>query len=1033
MTTYQTSTRTRRSGGLGAFIPTLVILALIVAALVVTANVYTEVQWYSQLGAVRVFFTQWGWALALGVIGVVLTMATVIVNLRATKPKQADSVSIPANVLRYRNLAEKHKWLTYLILPFAIALLFGAPLAGEWRTYLTWINRTPFGEVDPQFGREVSFYVFTLPVIQSILTFFTTLIIVAAAVAAIGHYLYGGISVEDGKFRTTNRARVHLTILGFLLILIFAAQLWISRYNLLLGENERFSGASYTDINAVLPGRTILAILLLIIAVLFVVSALRGMWRLVTTGVIVAVVSALAVGWAWPQLVQSFQVRPNAIEAESPYIQRNIDATLKAYGMDDIETKSYQARTEAESGLLAGDAEATAQIRLLDPNIVSPTFNQMQQNRQYYAFPQQLAVDRYQLPDEKEGVLRDTVIGVRALNLDGLDPNQRTWINEHTVYTHGFGVAAAYGNTTTTQGQPQFFQAGIAADGQASINKLGDYEPRVYFGQNLPEYSIVGAPEGTEPWEIDYPSDSAGGQQYNTYDGNGGPSVGGIWNKLMYAIKYRSTDIMFSDRVTDESQILFVRDPKERVQRVAPYLTLDSRVYPAVVDMDGNPDTPKRLVWMVDGYTTSNSYPYSARESLQEATVDALTGQVQQSAQVNYIRNSVKAVVDAYDGSVTLYQWDAEDPILNAWDRIFPGMLTPVSEMPGDLMAHVRYPEDLFKVQRQLLTRYHVTDPGSFYTTGDFWNIPTDPGATTTTQQGAFVTNQPEAGAGVAQPPYYLTLQMPGQDSAEFSLSTPFIPGGQTNRNIMTGFLAVDSNAGNEDGKIREGYGKMRLLELPRDLTVPGPGQAQNNFLADENVSRQLNLLNQGGTQVRLGNLLTLPVGGGMLYVQPVFVQASSGTSYPLMQYVLTAFGDSNRIGFAPTLQESLDQTFGGDSGAKAGDAALEDSKSDRVPPAARGDGKDAQDGATPAPKAEGPKKDKPAATPKPDEAAAPAPAADAPAQDRLNAALGDMQAAVTEAEEAMKNGDWAGYGAAQDKLQKALDQAVAADKELRP
>ncbi|WP_308663015.1 UPF0182 family protein [uncultured Actinobaculum sp.] len=1027
MTTYQASTRQRRSGGMSAFIPTLVILALIVVAFAVSASVYTEVQWYSQLGAARVFFTQWGWALALGVIGTLLMMAAVIINYAVTKTKgkaEGAENAAPAgsNISHYRSLALKHKWVTYLAIPLLVALIFGAPLAGEWRTYLTWINRTPFGQTDPQFGLEVSFYVFTLPVIQSILTFLITLLVVSAATAVIGHYLHGGLSVDEGKIEVGGRARVHGAILGLLLILVFAAQLWVSRYNLLLGQNERFSGASYADINAVLPGRTILAVILLLIAILFVVSALRGIWRLVTTGLIVAVVSALAVGWAWPQLVQSFQVRPNAIEAESPYIKRNIDATLTAYGLDDVETRSYQARTQAEEGLLAGDAETAAQIRLLDPNIVSPTYNQMQQNRQYYSFPAQLAVDRYQLPDEKEGVLRDTVIGVRELNLAGLDPDQRTWINEHTVYTHGFGVAAGYGNTTTTQGQPQFFQAGIAADGSASVNKLGDYEPRVYFGQNLPEYSIVGAPEGAEPWEIDYPSDSAGGQEYNTYSGNGGPSIGGIWNKLMYAIKYRSTDILFSDRVTDDSQILFVRDPQERVQRVAPYLTLDSKIYPAVVDTDNNPDTPKRLVWIVDGYTTSNNYPYSARESLQEATVDALTGQVQPASQVNYIRNSVKAVVDAYDGSVTLYQWDTEDPVVNAWDKIFPGMLTPVSEMSGDLMAHVRYPEDLFKVQRQLLARYHVTDPASFYTTGDFWNIPTDPGSTTTTNaQGAIVTGQ--GTNAVAQPPYYLTLQMPGQDTTEFSLSTSFIPGGQTNRNIMTGFLAVDSNAGNEAGKIREGYGKFRLLELPRDLTVPGPGQAQNNFLADENVSRQLNLLNQGGTQVKLGNLLTLPVGGGMLYVQPVYVQASSGTSYPLMQYVLTAFGDSNAIGFAPTLQESLDKTFGGDSGAQAGDAAIENRKSDDVPAAAQGAGQ-TQPSAEPT--------TEPTAQESP---VAPAPAAggDGSAQDRLNGALADMQSAVNEAETAMRNGDWAAYGAAQTKLRQALDAAVAADKELHP
>lgn len=970
------------------FFPTVIVLFLLLIVLGIVSRIWTEAQWFSQLSAARVFWTQWGWAIALGTVGTLVVAATIILTMmiaRGGKPL-AEGKKNPLS-----ELASSHPWLVRLGIPLLAGLFFGAPLAQDWRTYVTWLYRTSFGQTDAQFSNDVSFYVFSLPLFHSILSFVLLLLVIAAVTAVIGYYVTGKIDVDPSGFHISTRARVHFGLLGAVGALAAAGAYWLSRYDMLLENHEKFSGATYTGINADLPGRTILAIVALMIAVLFVAASLLGRWRLVVTGLVVGLVASLVVTWAYPALVQRFKVVPNAVELESEYIQRNIDATLKAYGLDEVEKKSYSAKTEAEAGQLREDAETTAQIRTLDPHIVSPTFNQLQQNKQYYTFKDQLNVDRYNIG----GTDRDTVIAVRELNLDGLSNAQRTWVNDHTVYTHGYGIAAAYGNTFTGRGMPKFFQQGIPSTGE-----LGEYEPRVYFGEKSPEYSIVGAPEGTKAWELDYPDDTEGsnGQVYTTYKGDGGPSISNMWEKLMYAIKFRSTDIFFSDRVTSESQILFDRDPALRVKKVAPYLTLDSESYPAVVDMDGDPKTPKRLVWIIDGYTTSNNYPYSARASLTEAIGDSATGiSVYGQEEVNYIRNSVKAVVDAYDGSVKLYRWDDSDPILKAWDKIFPGMVTDVSQMSGDLMSHVRYPQDLFKVQRSLLARYHVTDAASFYSGGDFWNVPTDP------------TNA--EGDSSLQPPYYLTLQMPGQDSAEFSLSTGYVPGGTTKRNVMTGFLAVDSNAGNKAGTVREGYGKLRLLELPRDLTVPGPGQAQNNFLSNSTVSQELNLLRQGGTKVTMGNLLTLPVGGGLLYVQPVYVEASTGTSYPMLQYVLTAFGDSKKIGFAGTLEESLNQTFGGDSGATAGDAEVSDEK------------------ATPAPAPSAQPSE--AASPEPSASpAAPAPAAGTP-QERLNSALSGAQSAMKDADAAMKAGDWEAYGKAQAELQKQLEQAVAAQQEI--
>ncbi|HMO11659.1 MAG TPA: UPF0182 family protein, partial [Actinotalea sp.] len=425
---------------------------------------------------------------------------------------------------------------------------------------------------------------------------------------------------------------------------------------------------------------------------------------------------------------------------------------------------------------------------------------------------------------------------------------------------------------------------------------------RIYFGRSLPAYSIVGAPEGSPPGELDFPDDASGGQintTFPTQEVSAGPGIGDLWSKLLYALKFGSEQILFSDRATPESQILYDRDPAVRVAKVAPYLTLDSSVYPAVVEVEEGAD--KRVLWIVDGYTTSQNYPYSTSRQLDAVIADSLTERSQALATlapswINYIRNSVKATVDAYSGEVTLYAWDVEDPVLQAWQNVFPSSLRPMSEISGDLMSHFRYPEDLFKVQRDLMATYHVDSASDFYSGQDFWRNPEDP------------VNQT-----ALQPPYYLTLEMPTQDEPVFSLTSTFIPGGNTDRQVLTGFMAVDAEPGNTPGERREGYGQIRILELPRNSTVPGPGQVQNAFRSDPSVSESLNVLQLGNSTVVSGNLLTLPVGGGLLYVQPVYVQSSTGTRFPLLQRVLVSFGEE--IGFAGTLKEALDQVFGGDSG----------------------------------------------------------------------------------------------------------------------
>ena len=949
---------------------TAAIIIILAVIIYVASRVWTEVLWFDQLDAARVLWTRWGAAAILFLVTFAVQFAAitaVVTWAYRTRPSRMGGQS-GSTLREYQRALEPFRKAIFWGLPALISLMTAAGMATQWQTFMVWFNRTPFGVTDPQFNLDISFYVFTLPILDTILSFLLNTAVVSLLAVLIIGYLYGGITFSP-RFKMTKGARMQIGILGAVLSLIVALRYWAGIYSLVLGSSEIVDGALYRDVHAVLPAQMILAVISLLVAVLFLVAAFRGTWKLPAVGVAVTVVSALVVGGAYPALVQQFRVTPNARQMETPYIQRNIDATLAAYGLDEVEYQTYAAKTDVAPGQLRDDAQATSQIRLLDPMIISPTVRQLQQSRPYYTFDSKLSVDRYTIDEER----RDTVIAVRDLNQGGLQTEQQTWVNLHTVYTHGYGVVAAYGNTVRPDGTPAFWESSIP-----SVGEMGEYEPRVYFSQNSPEYSIVGAPEGAAPQELDYPDDNApSGQVQSTFTGDGGPSVGNPWNKLLYAIKFGSTDIFFSQQTNSESQILYERDPLVRVSKVAPYLTLEKKAYPAVVDMDGDESTPKRLVWIVDAYTTSANYPYSERVSLSAATTDSRTADTSSllvSDTVNYMRNSVKAVVDAYDGSVQLFTWDDSDPILESWKGVYPGMIQDVSEVSGDLMSHFRYPEDMFKVQRSLLETYHVTEAAEFYTGGDRWRLSEDP--TAATAEGS-------TSSQMLQPPYYLTMQMPTQKSAEFSLTSVYVPagGGESRRAAMAGFLAVDSETGDTPGEVRDGYGKLRLMALPSSTTVPGPGQVQNNFNTDQQVATQLNLLSLQGSSVIRGNLLTLPVGGGLLYVQPVYVQSTGSTSYPVLRYVLTSFGD--QVGFARTLNEALDQTFGGDAQAVTGDEDVDPSTPD-------GDAEAPLEG---------------------DEA--------------LNAAIMSARDAMVAADEAMKAGDWAAYGKAQDALNAALEELV--------
>jgi len=920
------------------------ILFALGALLVYFSGFYIDWLWFNSVDFTSVWTTVLATKIQLFLIVGLLTSLVISLNIFIAYKRRPLYVptSIEINgVERLRGQIEPIRMLVFLGIVVVLTYFAGTSGTAFWRQWLQFTNSTSFGVKDPQFNLDISFFVFKLPMYQAIIGWGISTLVLAALASAFVHYMYGGIRVNVEGDRTTVAARVQISILLGLIVLLKAVAYWFDRFALSLKESTLITGLKYTDVNALLPAKAILSAIAVVCALLFFANIVRRSWLLPAAGTALLVISSVLIAGVYPAAIQQFQVKPSESTKEAPFIQRNLDATRAAYDLADVDIKDYNATLSASAGQLANDAATIANIRLMDPNVISATFRQLQQIKPYYTFPQSLDVDRYKI----NGVSRDTVVAVRELNIEG-NPS-RNWINDHLVYTHGFGFVAAYGNTVDADGKPNF-----AVGDLPPTKGLGEFQPRIYFGENVPDYSIIGGKKTENPVEFDYPDDaSANGQKNYTYTGTGGVPVGGLLNKLLFAVKYQEQRILLSNLINADSKILYNREPRERVAKVAPWLTLDGDPYPAIVD--------GKVLWIIDGYTTSAGYPYARTTSLSTSTADALTANstaitAQSNTTVNYIRNSVKATVDAYDGTVSLYQWDTKDPVLKTWMKAFPDSVKPKSAISKGLLEHVRYPEDIFRVQREILSSYHVKNSDAFYGGQDFWRVPTDP--------STFGAN-----AG-AQPPYYMTLQMPGSKTPTFSLTTPFVPRG--GRENLSAFAAVNSTAGPD-------YGKISVLQLPRSTNIAGPSQVASNFEAKPEVANTLSLLRQGGSDVVLGNLLTLPVGNGLLYVQPVYVRATSNSAaYPLLQKVLVSFGDV--IGFDSSLKGALDQVFGGNSGTSSSTTSSPDATTNNS-------------------------------------------SADlASALQRAKQALSDGQAALAK-------GDFAAYGRAQDRLKAALAAAIAA------
>ena len=883
-----------------AILPTLVIVAILIVLFAVFTSVWTDRLWYRSFDYGSVFTTMLATRVGLfAVFGLMMAVAAAGNAAIAYRLRPRLGTQNPSSPLleRYREMLESRFIWVILGVGGLIGLFAGGTASGQVFDYLAWRNATPFNVTDPQFGLDVSFFVFGYPWWRFVLSFAFAVLVVSTLVAAVVHYTMGGLRFSGGRRGASRAAQAQLSILIGLAVIVRGIGYWFDQYGLEITRSNRlFTGVSYTADHATVTAKMILAIIAGICGLLFFANAVLQRWAVPVIGVVLLLLSGIVLGLLYPGAVQYFTVRPNEPDRERFYIERNIAATRAAYGVEQVEITTYTAETTATAGQLKDDAAALPGIRLIDPNVVGPAYEQLQQVRGFYSFPKTLDVDRYTI-DGKE---TDAVVAVREMELRGLE--SANWNNLKTVYTHGYGLVAAYGNQRQPSGEPEWIVKDIPPTGP-----IAEHEPRIYFGelqgQRPDEFSIVGAPAGSPPIEFDTPGGGEGGNPKTfTYTGKGGVPVGNLWNRVLYAAKFADVNILLSNRVNPESKIIYDRTPRERVMAAAPWLKVDGDAYPAVVQ--------GRIVWIVDGYTTANSYPNSERVNLNSVTSDTQTtvgGTVvaQPQDDINYIRNSVKAVVDAYDGTVRLFAWDEADPVLQTWRKAFPDVVEPKTEIPEDLLDHLRYPQDMFKVQRQILTNYHVTDPGTWYSNSNLWEVPNDPVV---------------ASSQTKESPFYLSVKWPGDENPIFSLTTAYVPRGRQN---LAAYMAVNADASSPE------YGRMRILTMSDTSQIDGPGQSFNAMTTNETVADRLRpFLNQGASTAQFGNLLTLPVGGGLLYVTPVYTQRQGSTgSYPALRFVVVRFGQA--VGIGDTLQQALDQVFEGDSGA----ATEEEPPGEQPPP----------------------------------------------------------------------------------------------------
>ena len=819
----------------------------------------TDYWWYQETGFQAVYLAMIGAQARLFVVVTVVALAFLLPNVLVALNSIGEGrpVFTTREGLPIRLPGKQQLRAIAVNVTAVLSILVGLAASSEWMTWLSWRHAVPFAQADPILGRDVGFYVFSMP-FQQMLRGIGQGLVVLAALASAALYLVSG-SLTRGfpaKVAITDGPRRHLTVLAALFLLLFAWGAWLGRAEHLLAEHPLIHGASYADVHGRMPGALALTGAAVVAALLCVFAALRRLTWPIVAGVALCVVTSVGTE-AYSTVLQRFFVAPNEQVREEPFIQHNIDATRRAFDIDRVDERDLSGDTELTPAHIAANRQTIDNVRLWDHGPLLDTFGQLQEIRTYYDFVS-VDNDRYVL----DGVQRQVMLSPRELNVDAL-PN-RTWVNERLTFTHGYGLTLGPVNQVTKEGLPELFIRNLPPESTAG---LAVTEPSIYFGQLSSDYVI--APTRTK--EFHYPKGDE--NVFTQYAGKGGIPMASLWRKLLFALRFGSYQILLSDDITADSRILINRNIRERVRRVAPFLSFDSDPYLVL--------TQGRLIWIYDAYTTAARYPYATPAS----------------RGLNYIRNAVKITIDAYDGTTTLYLADDRDPIAATYARAFPGIFKPLAEMPADLRAHVRYPEDIFSIQAAVYATYHMTQPAVFYNREDQWEVPV----------------VDEAREARPMEPYYTIMKLPGEQEAEFIQMLPFTPRRKDN---LAAWLVARS-----DG---DHYGTLRAFQFPKQSVVFGPRQVMARMSQDQTISPQVTLWNQQGSQVIWGTLMVIPIEESLLYVRPLYLKGVGGR-IPELRRVAVALG--NRIAMEDTLDAALNRLFGG-TGSAQGSARADASSS---------------------------------------------------------------------------------------------------------
>lgn len=948
-------------------------------------DLYTSFLWFSSLGHTGVLETTLVTRVLLFVaVGVVMGLFTFAGLWLAHRVRPAFLPSATDDpVVRYRAVVIS-RLKTFAIVPSVlVGLISGIFGQSAWEMVLLFVNREPFGVADPEFGKDIGFYAFELPFIQFVLGLVFAGLILMFLTNVIAHYVFGGIRLAGRDGSLSRGARIQLAAIAGVFLLAKATGYWFDRYALLYSTRSgMFTGAGYTDIHAVLPAKIILTGIAVICAAAFFAGVVMRDLRIPAVATVLMLFSSVIVGFGWPQVVQTFTVNPST-EREIPYIERNLAATKIAYGLDDSKVvRAGEKESDLDLQTLTEvDTASLQNVRLLDPNVVSGAFSKLNELREYYKLPDELALDRYRVDNELTNVL------LAPIELDPANTSD-DWATRHMQFTHGNGILTApagrvdrviadanketVDNTGNAGGQPVFTKNGVG--GQKTVT-----QPRIYFGEIIGAdkdfYSIVGG--GTETREFD--GNENGQDQRSRYQGQGGVEIGNWFTKLAYAVKFGERNILLNPNIVDGSKIIYQRDPRDRVKQLAPFLTIDTKTYPVIDSKTGH------ILWVVDGYTTLPKYPYSEQTSLKNATqasptapADARTPNArrQPDEKVGYIRNSVKATVDAYDGTVHLYDVDEKDPVLKAWKKVFPGLVEDRDQVPPEIAAHFRYPQDLFEVQRYLLQKYHVTDANTYRQGNDVWQLAKAPKDT------------PDKNGN--QAPYYSVASNLQTGDPYFQLSSLLQPRDQQ-------YLAAQVTVSSAP----ETYGQITVRRPPRRM--PGPEQAADLIKGSQPYTSDN--ANIRAIEPQFGNLQSIALAnGGMAYVWPMYARSTSEAPQKLIK-VLALNPITSGAGYQPTVAEALKQ-----AGFRDVDAVL-----DRAAEGVSG-GSGAQDNAGAAP----------------EEKAATVPGAGSGAEaeesPELQTAVKNVSTAWSAVLDAQKSGDQVAVGQAMQKLGDAVSKLSAAE-----